>query len=198
MGITNLPNSPGPPGSTPLCLFSTMINSNSSLIFYSPIYANTSKDGIRESKDVQVHLLQRMKYFLNLPLNSNSVNIIKHINSRPYGTTAALYRLLDLESERKLPVLKDVTNTLNKQNRILKAEPHDSVTGPRSILKSKFVLPQQQSFVKYPEESKSETERKKTVRFFGSNPKNDDAGKNLTDDLIFNKRPKRIRAQLRI
>ena len=104
-----------------------------------------------------------------------------------------------LESGRKLPVLQDVTNTLNKQNRILKkAEPHDSVTGPRSILKSKFVLPQQQSFVKYPEESKSETERKKTVRFFGSHPKNDDADKNLTDDLIFNKRPKRIRAQLRI
>ena len=105
-----------------------------------------------------------------------------------------------LESERKLPVLQDVTNTLNKQNRILKAEPHDySVTGPRSILKSKFVLPQQQSFVKYPEESKSETERKKTVRFFaGSHPKNDDVDKNLTDDLIFNKRPKRIRAQLRI
>ena len=103
-----------------------------------------------------------------------------------------------LESGRKLPVLQDVTNTLNKQNRILKkAEPHDSATGPRSILKSKFVLPQQQSFVKYPEESKSETERKKTVRFFGSHPKNDD-GKNLTDDLIFNKRPKRIRAQLRI
>ena len=104
-----------------------------------------------------------------------------------------------LESERKLPVLQDVTNTLVKQNQILKkAEPHDSVTGPRSILKSKFVLPQQQSFVKYPEESKSETERKKTVRFFGSHLKNDDAGKNLTDDLIFNKRPKRIRAQLRI
>ena len=171
-----------------------MINSKSSLIFYSPIYANISKDGIRESKDVQVHLLQRMKYFLNLPLNSNSVNIIKHINSRPYGTTAALYRLLDLECERKLPVLQDVTNTLNKQNRILKAEPHDySVTGPRSILKSKFVLPHQQSLVKYPaEESKSETERKKTVRFFGSYQKIDD------DDLIFNKRPKRIRAQLRI
>ena len=131
-------------------------------------------------------------------MNSNSVNIIKHINSRPYGTTAALYRLLDLESERKLPVLQDVTNTLNKQNRILKkAELHDSVTGPRSILKSKFVLPQQQSFVKYPEESKSETERKKTVRFFGPHPKHDDC-KNLTDDLIFNKRPKRIRAQLRI
>ena len=75
-----------------------------------------------------------------------------------------------LESERKLPVLQDVTNTLNKQNRILKkAEPHDySVTGPRSILKSKFVLPQQQSFVKYPEESKSETERKKTTIFWFS------------------------------
>ena len=161
-----------------------MINSKSSLIFYSPIYANISKDGIRESKDVQVHLLQRMKHFLNLPLNSNSVNIIKHINSRPYGTTAVLYRLLDLESERKLPVLQDVTNTLNKQNRILKAEPHDSVTGPspRSILKSKFVLPHLQSSV-----------RKKTVQFFGSQPKNDNAGENLTDDLIFNKRPKRIR-----
>ena len=104
-----------------------------------------------------------------------------------------------LESARKLPVLQDVTNTLNRQNRNLKAEPpHDSVTGPRSILKSKFVLSQQQSFVKYPEESKSETERKKTVRFFGSHPKNEDTGKNLTDDLIFNKRPKRIRAQLRI
>ena len=76
-----------------------MINSKSSLFFYSPIYANISKDGIRESKDVQVHLLQRMKYFLNLPLNSNSVNIIKHINSRPYGTTAALYRLLDLGAD---------------------------------------------------------------------------------------------------
>ena len=126
---------------------------------------------------------QKMYRFI-LPLSSNSVNIIKHINSRPYGTTAALYRLLDLESERKLPVLQDVTNTLNKQNRILKAEPHDSVTGPspRSILKSKFVLPHLQSSV-----------RKKTVQFFGSQPKNDNAGENLTDDLIFNKRPKRIR-----
>ena len=76
------------------------------------MYANISKDGIRESKDVQVHLLQRMKYFLNLPLNSNSVNIIKHINSRPYGTTAALYRLLDLGVDHVILTGHQMTNLL--------------------------------------------------------------------------------------
>ena len=78
-----------------------------------PIYANISKNGIRESKDVQVHLLQRMKYFLNLPLNSNSVNIIKHINSRPYGTTAALYRLLDLGTDYVILTGRRMTNLMS-------------------------------------------------------------------------------------
>merc|ERR1712228_418356 len=99
-------------------------------------------NGIQTPRNVQINILQRVKHFLRLT-NNGDLDVIRHMYSRPYGTTAAIYRLLELESERKLPVLQNITNTMNNENSLKRKPTMMALNGPRSILKLKRTFPPQ-------------------------------------------------------
>ena len=161
------------------------------LFFFSPLNEKITMNGIQTPRDVQFKILERMKHVLRLTNNSDR-DIIKHMYSRPYGTTAAIYRLLELENERKLPVLRNITNTMNNENRSLTRKPTMALNGPKSILKLKRTFPHQQQQTKIFEPSK--LKQVKTVRFLDS----ESDSKKVADDLIFSKRPRMIRNLLRM
>ena len=156
---------------------------------------------------MQAKTLQQLKHLLKLPSNSNPIDILKLMDLRPFGNTAALYRLLELESEceRKLPVLKerdenlspvshlkDVTNTFNNENQPTMKKPTHPINRTSMILRSKFDLPQPllDSLMG------SKPEKRKTVQFCDGKPVNHP--KKISDDDVLRKRPKRIRAPLRM
>ena len=164
------------------------------LLSFSPLNEKITMNGIQTPRDVQFKILERMKHVLRLTNNSDR-DIIKHMYSRPYGTTAAIYRLLELENERKLPVLRNITNTMNSDNRSLTRKPTMALNGPKSILKLKRTFPPPQPQHQQPTQIEpSQLKQVKTVRFLDS----EQVSKKAADDLIFSKRPKMIRNLLRM